>query len=343
VSAGLRFGLGLWPNHPPAEAARLAALAERCGFEGIWVPDERFHRDCYVTLGSVAAATARARLGPFVSDPYSRHPALTAMAMATLDEAAAGRAVLGLGAGASGFAALGLARRQPATAIREAVQLIRRLWAGETVTQAGRVIAFHGGHLDFRARPDIPILVAGRGPRILELAGEVADGVIIGALLSPPTFDYALRHVRAGAARAGRRLDGFETVVWAHTALDDDPGRARDAVRTIVVGVLLTSREVLGDLGVVLSEDLARALVGVDYGQSQAVGRIAAALPEDVLAHFTLAGDGAHCRAGAARLARQGATHLAVVPWLAPGQTLEQFIEGFAREVIVPTRAGASR
>ena len=110
VTASLSFGLGLWPNHPPAEAARLAAIAEAHGFEGIWVPDERFHRDCYLTLGSVARETVRARLGPFVSDPYSRHPALTAMTMATLDELADGRAVLGLGAGASGFAALGIAR-----------------------------------------------------------------------------------------------------------------------------------------------------------------------------------------------------------------------------------------
>ena len=338
VTAGLSFGLGLWPNHPPAEAARLAAFAETQGFEGIWVPDERFHRDCYLTLGSVARETVRARLGPFVSDPYSRHPALTAMTMATLDELAGGRAVLGLGAGASGFAALGIARHHPATAIREAVSLIRRLWAGETVTQSGRVVQFHGGHLDFRARPTIPILVAGRGPRILELAGEVADGAIIGALLSPSTFEYAQRHIRAGAARVGRRLDRFETVVWAHTALDAEPARARDAVRQIVVGVLLTSREVLGDLGVVLPDALAHALVGVDYGQAEAVGRIAAQLPEDVLAHFSLAGDGPHCLEGAARLARQGATHLAVVPWLVPGQTLEEFIVAFAREVIAPSR-----
>ena len=341
MTVRLAFGLGLWPNHPPAEAARLAAFAERHGFEGIWVPDERFHRDCYLTLGSVAGETTRARLGPFVSDPYSRHPALTASAMATLDELAGGRAVLGIGAGASGFAALGLARRQPATAIREAVSLIRRLWAGETVTQAGRVVQFNGGHLDFQARPTIPILVAGRGPRILELAGEIADGVIIGALLSPPTFDYAVRHVRAGAARAGRQLDGFETVVWAHTALDDDPVKARDAVRRIVVGVLATSRAVLGELGVVLPDDLAQAIAGVDYGHAEGVARIAARLPDDVLAHFTIAGDGRHCLETVARLARQGVTHLAVVPWLVPGQTLEQFIGTFARQVIEPSRGGA--
>ena len=140
------------------------------------------------------------------------------------------------------------------------------------------------------------------------------------------------RHAAGGASTR------FETVVWAHTALDAEPARARDAVRQIVVGVLLTSREVLGDLGVTLPDALARALVGVDYGQAEAVARIAAQIPENVLAHFSLAGDGRVCLEGAARLARQGATHLAVVPWLVPGQTLEEFIVSFAREVIAPSR-----
>src|SRR5262245_34005133 len=182
------------PAAPPAESARVAALAEAVGFDAVWVPDERFYRDCYVTLAAVAQATRRVRLGPCVTDPYSRHPALTAVAAATLDELAGGRAVLGLGAGISGFAALGLRRGRPATALREAITLVRRLWAGEEVAQAGQIVRFHG-RLDFATPPSIPVFVAGRGPRILELAGEIADGVIIGALASPPTLAYALEHV----------------------------------------------------------------------------------------------------------------------------------------------------
>ncbi|HZS33616.1 MAG TPA: LLM class flavin-dependent oxidoreductase [Methylomirabilota bacterium] len=330
----MAFGLGLWPDHPAPRAARLAALAEAHGFEGIWVPDERFHRDCYLTLGAIAQATARARLGPFVTDPYSRHPALTAVALATLDELAGGRAVLGLGAGISGFGALGIARDDPATAMREAVGLVRRLWAGETVSQAGRVVQFHGGRLDFAARSTIPVLIAGRGPRILELAGALADGVIIGALFSPPTLAYALDHVRAGAAGAGRGLEAFERILWCHAALHPDPRQARAAVRPIVLGILVSSRAVLGDLGVRLPPALARAIAGARYAGPGAAADLAAQVPDDVLAHFAMAGDGAQCRAEVARLAGQGITHLAVVPWLVPGQTLEAFITTFAREVL---------
>jgi 5,10-methylenetetrahydromethanopterin reductase len=325
------------PAAPPAESARLAALAEAVGFDAVWVPDERFYRDCYVTLAAVAQATRRVRLGPCVADPYSRHPALTAVAAATLDELAGGRAVLGLGAGISGFAALGIGRDRPATAIREAITLARRLWAGEEVALAGEIVRFHG-RLDFAAPPAIPVFVAGRGPRILELAGEVADGVIIGALASPPTLAYALEHVGRGAARAGRRLDdGFETTLWLHTALAADPAAARDAVRPIVVGVLVSSRSVLDHLGVGLPADLQAELAGVTYGpRSASVARVAPRVPDDVLAHFSMAGDGAHCRTVVARLEMAGVTQVAALPWLVPGQTLEGFIEAFAREVIAP-------
>jgi 5,10-methylenetetrahydromethanopterin reductase len=330
----MRFGLGLMPAAPPAESARLAALAEAVGFDAVWVPDERFYRDCYVTLAAVAQATRRVRLGPCVTDPYSRHPALTAVAVATLDELAGGRAVLGLGAGISGFAALGVHRDRPAVALREAITLVRRLWAGEEVAQAGEIVRFHG-RLDFAAPPSIPVFVAGRGPRILELAGEVADGVIIGALASPPTLAYALEHVGRGAARAGRRLDGFETTLWLHTALAPDLAAARDAVRPIVVGVLVSSRPILDHLGVRLPDDLQADLAGVAYGpHSPSVARVAPRVPDDVLAHFSMAGDGAYCREVVARLEKAGVTQVAALPWLVPGQPLERFVETFAREVI---------
>lgn len=337
----MRFGIGLTPVDTHDENVRLCILAETLGYDVVWIPDERFFRDCYVTLAAVAEGTARVRLGPCVTDPYTRHPALTAAAMGTVDELAGGRGILGIGAGASGFDAMGMTRDRPAAAIREAVTLIRRLWAGERVTQDGQIVRFHGGSLDFPARSSIPIYVAGRGPKILELAGEVADGVIIGALASPPTFAYAMRHIRRGAARAGRDLAGFETMLWLHTALSPDAARARDAVRKIVVGVLVSSLPVLDDLGVSVPEPLRRELVTVTYGaHSESMTRAAAGVPDDVLAHFTMAGDAAASLERVAALERQGVTQVAVLPWLVPGQPLEQFIRDFARDVIAPYRGG---
>src|SRR5512132_3655481 len=105
----LKTGILLLPAFEPARLADLAALAESAGYDDFWLADERFFREVYGSLTLCALRTRRIRLGPCVTDPYSRHPALTAMAIATLDEISGGRALLGLGAGVSGFRELGVA------------------------------------------------------------------------------------------------------------------------------------------------------------------------------------------------------------------------------------------
>jgi 5,10-methylenetetrahydromethanopterin reductase len=332
------FGIGLMPQYPADQFGRLVRLAEDEGFDAIWVPDERFYRECYSLLTLCALNTRRVRMAPCVTDPYTRHPALTAMAIGSVDEVAGGRAMLGIGAGASGLEALGTQRVKPAVALREAVGLMRALWRGEEVSVAGEVVRFHAGKLNFRARPDIPIYIAGRGPRILELAGEVGDGVIIGALASPATLAYGMRHVNKGLRRASRTSADLDVVLWLHTAVDDNGAQAREAVRRIVVGVLISSLPVLADLGVELPEDLRMRIQRVTYGvQSPAMIEAARLVPDDVLGHFTMAGDGAFCRQKVRQLAAGGVKHVAVLPWLTEGQQIEQFISTFAREVIHQT------
>src|SRR5512132_609645 len=148
----LRTGLLMLPAYAPARLADLAGLAESTGFDDFWLADERFFREVYACLTLCALRTRRIRLGPCVTDPYSRHPALTAMAIATLDEISGGRALLGIGAGISGFAELGVRRERPARAIREAITLIRRLLSGEEADLQGEVVRFNQGRLDFTPR-----------------------------------------------------------------------------------------------------------------------------------------------------------------------------------------------
>src|SRR5262249_29594655 len=122
----LRTGLLILPSRPVRELAALAARAEELGYDDVWLADERFFREVYAGRPAAARAPARVRLGPCATDPSSRHPALTAVALATLDELSDGRAVLGIGAGISGFRELGVDASRSAVGIREAVELIRR-------------------------------------------------------------------------------------------------------------------------------------------------------------------------------------------------------------------------
>jgi 5,10-methylenetetrahydromethanopterin reductase len=234
----MRFGLLLLGEHPPERLKRLAQLAEEHDFEHLWYADEKFFRDPYASLAYLSQHTARIQLGPCVTDPFTRHPAITAMAMATLDELTGGRGVLGIGAGFSGVEAMGIHRQKVVRTLREAIELIRQLWAGGTVTFQGETVAFHSGALNFPSRPDIPILVASAGPQILRLAGEIADAVMLGDLASPTAIRKALDFTAEGAKRAGRTTDALYRITRLNLILSDDLEAACELMRPWITGDL---------------------------------------------------------------------------------------------------------
>ena len=172
----LRVGVAVAGTEPTAATLDLARrLDAGDAIEHLWVADERFRRDIWVSLGALAATTSRLRLATCVTDAFIRHPALTGAAIATVDDAAPGRAILGLGAGLSGFDALGIARTAPATALRDMIVFLRRFWRSDAPFEfASPSLRFTGARLGFLPRAPIPIYLAGRGPKILELAGSGA-------------------------------------------------------------------------------------------------------------------------------------------------------------------------
>ena len=218
-------------NVPIPQMVERAKLAEQVGYDAVWVADERFYREVYSTLAVLALNTRRVHLGTCVTDPYARHPALTAMAIATLDEISNGRALLGVGAGISGFAELGIVRHKPARAMREAIQLIRQLLKGESVDFHGEVIGFTSGKLSFKPmRSDIPVYVASNGPLGQRMAGAVAAGAIMegcGSVEEAVAFRETLTQ---GAQKAGRDPKQVKVIVRLNTCIAADGRMARDAV-----------------------------------------------------------------------------------------------------------------
>jgi 5,10-methylenetetrahydromethanopterin reductase len=151
------------------------------------------------------------------------------------------------------------------------------------------------GRLEFGNGP-IPIYVASRGPRMLELAGEVADGVMIGGYATPPGFRWALRHVEAGIAGSGRQASDVRRLAWLYTSLDPDPEKARAAVRPIVLASMMTSRDVLGDIGVELPPRLREELDSRSWKLSrQDLVELSGRLDPTLVMAFSLAGDAAEC------------------------------------------------
>lgn len=316
-AAKVTIGLGLTAHPPIAEHIALLRQVDDFGYTRIWVPDERFTRDMAVELTLAAIHTKRVAIGTAITNTYTRHPVSLAALAASVDEIAGGRLVLGLSAGSSGLPALGLSRVRPVRRLREAIGIMRALWSGERVTFKGEVLGVEAASLDMTpVRPRIPVWIAARGPRLLQLAGEIADGVLIGSLASPAVLRYAHENIDRGAKAAGRSPGSLERGIWLHTAIADDEDEAHDAVRTIVTRLLLSTAPVLRDLGVPLPSPLAELLaVEAHDPRDPRIPRIRSALTPDVLQHFSVSGTPKQVRARIETIASTGVTHLAINPY----------------------------
>ena len=189
---------------PIGEIVELAVLAERLGYERCWLFDEGLMtRDVFVTLAAIAERTSTIKVGPGITNPYARHPGITAAAIASLDEMSGGRAFVGIGAGGGlALGPLAVDRIQPLNAVADAVSAMRDLFAGEAVTMASETFALSNARLGY-ARPDIEIIMAGRGPRMTELGGRIADGFYLSYPYLPGLGDQAnaIRDAAEGADR----------------------------------------------------------------------------------------------------------------------------------------------
>lgn len=328
-----RLGLLFLGRRPAARYAEVARIAESLGFDSFWVPDERFFREVYSLCAVVAGATERIQIGPCVTDPYTRHPVLTAMAVATLDELSGGRALLGLGAGVSGFHELGLAQPQPARAVAETAALTTQLLSGEQVAFHGSVFSFEG-KLDFvPPRPRVPIYIAAGGPYMLAVAGECADGVIIEGCLSPGILQAALQHVRRGAAAAGRAPDQIDIVARLDTAIADTLDEAYAALRMRVARHLANSApsfERFTSRGLTVPDDLRALATGIGYTHDAArLHPLAARVTPEMIDAFAIAATPATLAETLAPLLAQGVTQLLVNP-ITPDDHIEPLLRAVA-------------
>jgi 5,10-methylenetetrahydromethanopterin reductase len=328
----IRLGLGMLQSEPN-RLIELVRLAESLGYDDLWYANERFFRDMYVGLTLCAVNTERMRLGTFVSDPYSLHPALTAVAIASVDEVSKGRAMVCLGAGGSGASPLGIPRVKPARAIGEAIQIIRGALSGERVTFEGEVFQFRGGKLNFQPRPDIPIYVASRGSFVLSTAGALADGVMIATFATPAGLRHGLSRVARGAERAGRKLEEIELVSRVDAAVADDPREAKEAVRPMVARMLTSSypdRSFVQAIGLELPpafEEIAA------QRNRQLSTEMAHLVPDEVVDAFTWSGTAEQVAQQVAAVVDAGFKNVTFLPHGPDEEAVEPTIRAFAEQV----------
>ena len=234
----MRFDLGILNNQPVADVVRQAQLAESLGYDTVWITDSHLVcRELWVTLAACALATTRIKLGPGVTVPHTRHWSVTAAAIATLEEMAPGRIVLGIGTGGSSAETMGMSVQRAAriATLETMTTSIRRLLAGGTARLESGVES----RLAWLGEPRrIPLYVAGSGPRMLEAAGRLGDGAIMYTGTDPAILRAGLACVAQGAIQANRRPADVEVVLWTPAAVDPDRALARDHVRGRVASAM---------------------------------------------------------------------------------------------------------
>lgn len=287
----------------------LAVKAEQAGMDSVWVAEGYYGREAVVPLAAIARATSRVALAPGVVNPYTRHPALLAMTFATLDEVSNGRVMIGLGSGERHQMAdqLGYDFSRPLTAVRESVDIIRQMLAGGDVEFQGKVFGVRSVRMAFRPpRPDPPLILAAVGPKMCQLAGEIADGVYF-----PQTStEYVLQArqwVRTGAERAGRDPASIEIGAMIIMSASRNPEQAERAARPLL-GLLLTVPE--GEL-ILEANGLDPAGAG-KLRQALAEGgmrAMAGTVTHEMVARLAIVGDPDTCRQRLLDLVEAGVTH----------------------------------
>ncbi len=290
-----RLAIYLQDAHPIQEAMEYATYAEQRGFEAVWQADSRLVRDAVVPMAAFATCTETLKIGSGVVDCWTRNPARLASTFSTLDDLAPGRMILGIGAWWEPLATkVGVQRVRPLKAMREIVEACRLLLADETVTYDGEFVHLDGVELDYvyqeRRPKDVPIYIGATGDKMLELTGEIADGVVLNYLVSPEYNRRAMDRLADGAARAGRSVDDIDRPQLVVCSVAETRAEALDGARLMVTQYLGQQPHIMKASGVPesLLEEIGRVLTWpATHDQVVAASKL---VPDDVVQMICAAG-----------------------------------------------------
>ena len=329
----MRFSIRFNNDLPVADYVRLAQAAEAAGFDQFWLSNDLFLRSAPVILAALAGATSQIELGTCILNPYTIHPSEIAMLAATMDELSGNRFNLGLAAGAGDFLQwLGIGQERPLTAIRETIVAIRRLLAGERGVigvENGRFLPWtNEAYLRFPAPRQTPIYVGAMGPKMLELAGELADGVL--PLLFPPEhFTTVKPLIEQGYTKRSAALPllDFAACIWVSLSQDGNAARRELAHKVAYYGHAL-SPLILQQLGLNKSDFTAiEHAIMVENDPDKAIGMVT-----DQMLRIGVVGTPRDLLPRLERLVAAGAQHLSFGPPLGPDPLAA--IELLGREVL---------
>ena len=327
-----RVALYLQDKHPIREGMEYVRYAEERGFEAVWQAESRLVREATVPMAAFASVTDRIKVGSGVVNNWTRNVGLLAATFSTLDDLAPGRIVLGIGAWWDPLAAkVGIQRRKPLLAMRETVEVVRRLLAMERVTFHGEFVDVDDIEIDIvhgdRSPKDVPIYVGATGMKMMELAGEIADGVLLNYMVGPRYNQEAMRALAAGATRAGRDVQDIDRPQLVVCSLDEDRDLALDRARELLTQYLGQQPHIMKASGIdpALIEEIGKVLTWP--AEPEEIHRAMELVPDEAVQLISAAGTPEECRAKVREYVEAGCT----CPVLYPvGDDVRAMIDAFA-------------
>ncbi len=326
-----RVALYLQDKHGIREGMRYVRYAEQQGFEAVWQAESRLVREATIPLAAFAAVTEHIKVGTGVINLWTRNVGLMAATFVTLDDLAPGRVLLGIGAWWEPLASkVGVNRRKPLQAMREIVEVTRRLLRMERVTFHGEFVNVTDVEIDIvhgdRAPRNVPIYIGATGMKMMELAGEIADGALLNYLVGPKYNHEAMAALAAGAARTERRVEDIDRPQLVVCSLDRNREAALDRARELVTQYLGQQPHIMKASGVDqgLLDEIGKVLTWP--AGPEEIHKAMRLVPDDVVQMITASGTPEECRAKVREYVAAGCT----CPILYPlGDDVRAMIDAF--------------
>ena len=327
-----RIALYLQDNYSLQDAIKYVQYAELRGFEAVWQAESRLARDAIVPMAAFAATTTRIKIGSAVINTWTRNAALIAATFLTLDDLAPDRILLGLGSWYEPLARMtGINRQKPLLAMREVVQTVRALLAGQRVTYRGEFVQMENVSLDViygRKEPRmVPLYIATTGPKMAALGGEIGDGILLNHLVAPVQNAQIISEMERGLHKAGRRPESIDRPQLIVCSVDRDREKALNRARKLVTQSLMQQPQVMKASGIrqeLLDEIAQISSWTLDPDAIQEAARL---VPDDVVQLVTAAGGPDEVRAKVREYIAHGATSPVLYPL---GDDIHYLIDVFA-------------
>ena len=330
-----RVALYLQDAHDLRDGMKLAQYAEQHGFEAVWQAESRLVRDAIVPMAAFAAVTERIKVGSGVINNWTRNIGLLASTFLTLDDLAPDRIICGIGAWWDPLAAnVGITRRKPLLAMRETIEVMRRLLNMENVTYEGEFHQVSGIELDVvhgRREPrHVPIMIGATGPKMMELTGEIADGAVLNYCVPPEYNDIAIARLKVGAERAGRTLDDIDRPQLMICSVHEDKAQALDGARWMLTQYLAQQPHIAKASGV--SDEVVQQIQSI-LGWPATKEEIKAAMPlvpDELVQRITASGRPDEVKAKVREYVKRGCSCPILYPLGDPYLMIEVFSDGYS-------------